>query len=80
VVDSGPHPVYRERRVTGVLENLQHEVAGARVEVRRHLPVEVLGDPITHVSLDQALEPVARRGALVKRLQRRNERLHRDLG
>ena len=68
-LDRGPHPVDRERRVPGVLEDRRAPGRGSVVEVRRDLAVEVLGDAVADVRLDQALQPVGRRGALVERLE-----------
>ena len=47
-------------RVPGVLERGDDQVAGVGVEVRRDLAVEVGGQPVADVGLDQALEPVRR--------------------
>jgi hypothetical protein len=47
------------------------------VEVGRHLAVEVRGDAVPDVCLDQTLQPVRRSGALVEGFQCRHEGLHR---
>ena len=73
--DPGDH----ELRVPGVGQHPQHEIAGLRVDQFRHRPVEVRRDPVPHIGLDQALEPVSRRGAGVEGIQRRGERQHRLL-
>ena len=73
--DPGDH----ELRVPRVGQNPQHEIAGLRVDQFRDRPVEVRRDPIPHVGLDQALEPVSRGGAGVEGIQRRGERQHRLL-
>ena len=46
-------------------------IAGVRVEERRDLAVEVRGQPVPDVRLDQALEPVGGRRARVERVERR---------
>ena len=69
-LDRRPHPRDRELGVPGVGEHLQHQVAGRRVQERGHLAVEVGRDPVADVRLDQALQPVARRGAGVERRRR----------
>ena len=67
---AGAHPVDGERGVTDVAEHLAHQVARGRVEVRRRLAVEVARDAVSHVGLDQALQPVGGRGQVMKRVQR----------
>ena len=42
----------------------------------RHRPVEVSGDPVPHIGLDQPFKPVSRGGAGVEGVQRRGERQH----
>ena len=61
----------------GVLEGGHDQVAGLGVEVGRDLSVEVVGHAVTDVGLDQALEPVGRRGVLVEEIERTTERRHR---
>ncbi len=73
--DPGDH----ELRVPGVSQHPQHEIAGLRVDQFRHRPVEVRRDPVPHIGLDQAFEPVSRGGAGVESIQRRGERQHRLL-
>ena len=70
-LDRGPDPVDGELPSGRCPRGPEHQVAGRLVEVGRHLAVEVLGDAVADVRLDQALEPVAGRGALVEGLQRR---------
>ena len=62
----------------GVLDRGDDQVAGVRVEVRRDLAVEVVGQPVADVRLDQALVPVGRRGVLVEEVERLAERRHRQ--
>ena len=66
--------------VTGVAADLEHELARGGIEHPRDLAVEVGGDAVADIGLDQALEPVAGRGLLVESDDRRGERRHRRLG
>ena len=60
-LDRRPHLADHEAGVPGVAEDLDHQVTGLVVEEHRDLPVEVSGDAVPDVGLDQALEPVGRR-------------------
>jgi hypothetical protein len=63
--------------VAGVGQHPQHELAGLRVDQFRHRPVEIRRDPVPHIGLHQALQPVGRGGAGVEGIERRGERQHR---
>ena len=52
---------------------------GVIVDVRRDLAVEVLGNALPDVGLDQTLEPVGGNGAFVEGVEGRHERRHRHL-
>ena len=75
--ERGPDPVDREGGVAAVLERGHDQVAGLGVEVRRDLTVEVVGETVADVRLDQPLVPVARSGVLVEPVDRLDERRHR---
>ncbi len=79
-LDSRPHPVDGEVRVPGVGTDVEHQGTGGGVEVGGHLPVEIGPDPITHVGLDQPLQPVRRRGGVMEAVDTGDERVHRHLG
>ena len=57
-LDRRAHPVDHEHRLAGVGEALDDDRAGVGVQERRDLAVEVGGQPVADVGLDQALEPV----------------------
>ena len=71
-------PLDDERRVARVLDRRDDQVAGVGVEVGRDLAEEVVGQPVADVGLDQALQPVGRRGVQVELVDRQPERRHRD--
>jgi hypothetical protein len=66
--------------MTGVPEDLQHESPGLVVEQDRDLTVEVGGDAVADVCLDQTLEPVGRGRGCVECVERGDEGTHGVLG
>src|SRR3954454_4700672 len=75
--DRRAHLTDGEVGVTGVGEDLQDQPAVRVGQEGGDLPVEVGGQPIADIGLDQPLEPRARPGALVEGVQGRDERRHR---
>ncbi len=75
-LDRGADTFHRERRVPGVGKDVEDQFAGVRFEHRRCLAVEIGDDVVTDVHLDQALQPVRRRGEVMEEGQRQHERLH----
>ena len=79
-LDAGTHPVDHEVGPARVLERGDDELLGALVEVARDLTVEVVGEPVTDVGLDQGLPPVGRPGVEVERVEALAQRLHGCVG
>ena len=74
--DGLAHDGDREVGLTGVLEDADDERAGVLVDVARDLAVEVLGDALADVGLDESLEEVGGGRALVEGVDGRHEGLH----
>ena len=70
VLDRLPDVTHREVRLARVLQRGDDQVAGVGVEVRRDLAVEVRGQPVADVGLDQPLVPVGGRGVGVEEVDR----------
>src|SRR4051794_9788291 len=68
-----------ELRMAGVLEHVEDQRSGLRVDVLRDLSVEVGGEAVADVGLDDALQPVRRCGRVVKGVERRDEGPHGHL-
>ena len=79
-VDRAAHLAQHELGVALVLQHGRHELVGARVEEGADLPVEVAGDAVADVRLDQTLEPRLRAPSARGRRRGRDERLHRGVG
>src|SRR5262245_40821877 len=76
-LDGAANPGDSEVGMTGVVEHFRHQLSGVFVDERGHLAIEVRGDAVAYVRLDQALEPVARRRSAMELLEGRDERGHR---
>lgn len=76
-LDRGAHLLDGEVAVARVVKHGEHEGTGVRVEPGRDLTVEVAGDRVTDIGLDQAFQPVRRSGLAVEVVERLRERLHR---
>ena len=73
----GSYPFDDVRLVALVGQHLVYEVAGVRVDERRHLAIEVGGEAVADVRLDQPFQPVLRLGVVVERVEGGVERTHR---
>ena len=75
--DAGPDPLHDEGGLPGVLQRADDHLAGLGIEVGRDLAVEVRGEPVADVGLDQPFVEVGRRGVGVEAVEAGAEGLHR---
>ena len=78
-VDRLPYRGDHEIRLTPVGEYRTHQLRRLRINESAHLQIEIPGDTVADVDLDQALPPVTGGGVLVKGVDRLDERCHRLL-
>ncbi len=79
-VDGRADPGDHEFGVARVGEHVEYQRPGSRVHQFGHRPVEIGGNAVAHVGLDQPLQPVGRGGAGVEGVQRVHKRQHRLVG
>ena len=77
LLDGGPHVLHDERAVPQVLQHALDHGPRLRIQVPGRLAVEVGGEGVADVGLDQRFQPAGGLGVLVEGVHRRGERLHR---
>jgi hypothetical protein len=74
--DGLAHPGDHEFGVIRIRQHLIDESLGLRIEQVGNRPVEISGDTVTDIGLDQSFEPVGRTGTVMEGIQGLHERLH----